>query len=188
MPLAPLATVADLQGRLGRVLDPTETTRAGLLLGDASAAVRAYTGQQFTAATTTARFAVRGNTVRLPQRPVTAVTAVKDTSGTAVGYSWFYGHTVTLTAGPWSSFVDITYSHGYAEIPGEIVGLVCNLVGRSMSTLPDETGYQSESIGTYSYSIGPAAASGPFGLLNDERAVLDRYRSVGGNIRIDAPS
>lgn len=183
MPLAPLATVADLEGRLGRVLDAADTIRAELLLGDASAAVRAYTGQQFTAATTTARYPVRGNMVRLPQRPVTAVTAVANTDGAAVSFEWFYGHTVTLTAGPWTGWVDVTYTHGYAEIPGEIIGLVCNLVARALGTLPDETGYQSESIGTYSYSVGPAAAAGPFGYLNDERAVLDRYRSVGGTIR-----
>jgi hypothetical protein len=32
--------------------------------------------------------------------------------------------------------------------------------------------------------VGVAAAAGTVGLLNDERAVLDRYRVVGGMARL----
>lgn len=185
MALPALASVADLEGRLGRQLDPDEASRAALLLSDASEAVRSYTGQQFTPVVSTVRLQVVNGEVRLPQRPVNDVTAVDDLDGNPVMFTWWFGDRIALT-GPWTPYVDVTYDHGYAEIPGEIVGLVCNQVARALGNAPDLTGYQQEQIGTYSYTIGPAAAAGAFGLLNDERAVLNRYRRLVGAIRIDA--
>lgn len=183
--MPPLASVADLEGRLGRTFDAGEAIRAGLLLDDASAVVRAYTGQQFNEATSTVRLKVRGGVVRLPQRPATAVTTVADVDGNTVGHTWYSGDAIHLTGGyPTGGWVDVTYDHGYASVPGDVVAVVCQIAGRAFGTTADNAGYQSESIGTYSYTVGVAAAAGATGLLNDERAVLDRYRRVGGMARI----
>lgn len=184
MALPALASVDDLESRLGRQLDPPEAQRAAALLDDASAAVRAYTGQQISAAETTQRLRVVNGEIRLPQRPVDEVTAIDDADGNPVAFSWWFGDRALLI-GPYPEWVDVTYTHGYVEVPAEIVGLVCNQVARSLGNAPDQTGYTQEQIGQYSYTIGPAAAAGPFGLLNDERAVLDRYRRVGGVVRMD---
>lgn len=189
----PLATVGDLEGRLGRTFDVAETARATLLLQDASAAVRGYTGQQFTEATTTVRVKPRKGLVRLPQRPVTAVTAVEDTNGNAVLHTWRGDDTVSVSGNtpdtwawePWRNgltSVDVTYTHGYDEVPDDIIAVVCQIAGRAMGHAADTTGMQSETIGEYSYSVGAAAAAGGLGLLNDERAVLDRYRRPAGLI------
>jgi hypothetical protein len=194
VPLDPLATVTDLEDRLGRALDAVEVVRANALLEDASATVRAYTGQQFGAATSTVRLQVRGGKVRLPQRPVTAVTGIDNMSGAAVEFTWYAGQTISLgteAINSWElepigeqAWVDVTYTHGQADVPADIVGVVCQMVGRALGTPADQTGYSSESIGTYSYSVGAATAAGAAGLMNDERAVLDRYRQPIGSMRV----
>jgi hypothetical protein len=181
MSLDPLATIADLEARLGRTLTDTDIDRAAALLIDASATVRNRTGQTFFAETTTARLRVRGTTLRLPQRPVTAVNTISSVDGDPVGFTWYAGDIITLDSIPAVGWVDVDYNHGYEDVPDDIVGVVCNIAGRAFGTPSDEGGYQSETIGTYSYAVGAAGAAGAAGLLNDERAILDRYARVGGS-------
>lgn len=179
-----LATLAQLQARLST--DISNTTRAMFLLDDASAAVRAYTGQDFTQATTTERLKVKRGKVRLPQRPVTAVSAVEDVNNNTILFEWTAGDRVKIQPNldrfsyvPWQEgieWVDVTYTHGYTTVPDDIVMVVCQIAGRAYGTSPDASAMGSEGIGSYSYSTGGAAASGAAGMLAPERAVLDRYR------------
>lgn len=192
--MEPLATVSKLQSRL--TVDITDTERAQQLLKDASAAVRSYTGQEFTAGTTTARFRVKRNEVRLPQQPVTDVTAVVDTNGNSVLFEWDGADRVrvssnldTFAAQPWATgvtLVDVTYDHGYDQVPDDIVLVVCQVAGRALGTSPDAAAMSSESLGSYSYSTGGAAASGAAGMLAAERAILDRYRHQVSSITVSA--
>lgn len=178
----PLATVDDIAARLGRDLTASEETRAEALLVDVSAAVRAYTGQTFSAEETTRRLHARAGRVRLPDRPVNGVTVIADLDGNNLEFTWYSGDTLTLAATPIGGWVDVTYSHGWEELPADIVAVVCQIVGRALGTPADQGAFQNESIGNYSYTIGPAAAAGATGMLNDERAVLDRYRRVGATV------
>ena len=41
-----------------------------------------------------------------------------------------------------------------------------------------------ETIAGYSYTMGAVGAAGGFGLLADEREILDRYRRKGGFVQI----
>ena len=116
MALDPLATADDLAGRLGRALTDAEIDQVELLLGDASASVRAYTGQEFTLGESTVRLRARGGVLRLPQRPVVAVTAVANTDEADVDFTWYADDRAILSS-PWASWVDVTYTHGYEEIP-----------------------------------------------------------------------
>jgi hypothetical protein len=75
-----------------------------------------------------------------------------------------------------------------ADVPADIFAVICQIVGRALGRPADEAGITQESIGSYSYSVGAAAAAGAVGLLNDERAVLDRHRIVVGVTRMDDPS
>lgn len=176
----PLATADDLAGRLGRTLTDAETDQAELLLADASAAVRAYCGQQFSLAEQTTRIRVRGGVIRLPQRPIASIDAVADPDGNDLDFTWYAGDRVVLSS-PWAAtWADVTYTAGYEEIPADIVAVVCQIAGRALGRPADQTGLSSETIGQYSYSVGGAAAAGALGMLADERAVLDRYRRVGG--------
>lgn len=190
--MAALATIADVEARLARDLTGADETRMARLLLDASAAVRGYTGQQFDSDTETIRVKARTGVLRLPQRPVTAVGAVEDTDGNAISHEWWgddrvYVASLTLL-NEWEingrrspvTYIDVTYTHGYATVPEDIVAVVCQMAMRAYGIRPDDAGKTSESIANYSYSTGGAAAAGGVGMLNDERAVLDRYRRPGG--------
>lgn len=193
--LPPLATLSDVECRLGREVTGSEADRLGCLLVDASAGVRSYTGQEFTASSSTTRLKVRGGCVRLPQWPVTAVTAVASTAGTALMHTWTSGDRVWLSSslpianGPSCSgrgpdYVDVTYEHGFDASPPDVVAVVAQMAGRALGTTPGEGGVQSETIAGYSYTLGSAAAAGGLGMLPAERAVLDRYKVPSGPINM----
>jgi hypothetical protein len=171
--LQPLATLADLEERLGQ--PPTNVERAAALLVDASAAVRAYTGQEVTRRVSTVRLRPVGSLVRLSQRPVNAApTAVVDIAGNAVSAVWD-GFSTLSVSGCYTA-LDVTYDHGFAEVPGGLVAVVCSIAARALSVASDQTiGLSNETIGAYSYTVGSAAASGGAGMLDAERAILDAY-------------
>lgn len=185
MALAPLATLDDLESRLVGGIDNPD--RAEVLLRDASAAVRAYTGQELSAGSSTVRLRVQNGRARLPQQPVVAVSAVDDVDGNGLTFWWPGGGQVidlrgipvaNRSEGWWrcATYIDVSYDHGYDEVPDDIVAVVCQIAGRALGTSAEQTGVQQERIGTYSYSLGGAAAAGAVGMLAGERAILDRYR------------
>lgn len=174
--MAALATVAQLEARLGRDIPAgTETTRATALLDDVSAAIRAYTGQAFAQDVTTVRLRARGYAVRLAQRAVNDVTAVVDVEGNAVEFTWHAGSLIKLSSLPLDGWVDVTYDHGDDTVPDAIVAIACQIAGRALGTKADSAGITQETIGSYSYSIGAAAAAGAFGILESEKAILDLF-------------
>lgn len=189
--MAALATVEDIEVRLGRTLSAEEADQVEALLDDVSAAVRAYIGQSVDTDEQTARLRVRNGTIRLPRIPVTEVESVADMDGNDIDFTWHAGQVVTLGASftdGWSieptragnTWVDVTYTAGWGTVPADLVAVVCQIVGRAFGRPADSTGLTSESIAGYSYSVGGAAAAGPLGMLADEKAVLDRYRIPGG--------
>lgn len=62
------------------------------------------------------------------------------------------------------------------DVPADVVAVVCQIVGRALGTSAAAGAIQQESLGSYSYSIGSAAAAGPLGMLPSERETLDRHR------------
>lgn len=187
-----LATIDDLTDRLGRDVTTLEALRLDRLLTDASAAVRSYTGQQFTEDETTDRIRVRRSMARLPQRPVTEVDTVKDVDSNDVTFTWdgqetlyldpYWGVAFEFTFVPRRvplQLVDVTYTHGYASVPDDIIAVVCSMVGRAFGVSPEMAGTTALSLGDASISYGAAGAAGGIGMLMDERAVLDRYRRIG---------
>jgi hypothetical protein len=196
--VADLATVADLEARLGRELTASELARAEALLSSASARVRSYTGQQFTQDTTTARVRVNNGRITLPQRPVQTVETIADMDGNAVPFTWYAGASIVLGTNSYPpihpieaawyarfrEWVDVTYTHGYADIPADVVEVVCQIVLRTLGSDPAASGMVQESVEGYSYSMGAAGAAGAVGMLNDEKAALDVYRRKGGTIRV----
>jgi len=187
-----LATLEQLETRMSS--DIVDTQRAVALLAGASATVRSYTGQHITQATTTDRVKVKRGWVRLPQGPVTAVSTVLDTNANTILFEWLAGNKVqiqpnldTFSFVPWQGgikWVDVTYTHGYADVPEDIVVVVCQIAGRAYGTSPEQSAVSSEGIGSYSYSTGGAAASGAAGMLAGERAILDRYRRSATSISL----
>jgi hypothetical protein len=191
-----LASISDLEDHLGRALTDVDViVRAESLLTKASARAVTYMGQEIVESTSTSQVKVRNGIARLPQRPVTAVSGVVNLAGGTLSYSWLNDDRVQVGSNSLNWFevepfrnpvaeVRITYTHGYDEVPADIVGVVCQMAARALGQAPDATGMQQESIAGYSYTVGGAAASGPVGLMADEKAALDVYRRVGGSIRI----
>lgn len=189
-----LASIADVEYRLGRNLTDTELLRIDALLRDASASIRSYTRQTISQVVgDTVRLPVRAGRVRLPQRPVTAVTTVTNLWGDPVLFYWGGGDTITTGANtpdafawvPWlngTPSVDVVYTHGDNPVGDDVIGVCCQIVIRALGRDPTDAGMQSESIAGYSYTLGAAAAAGAFGMLQAERDVLDAYTRVGGQI------
>lgn len=164
-----LATLAQLTERLGTA--PTSSTRAEALLLDASATVRAFTGQTISRATSTVRLVPTLGRLRLPQHPVISVDAATDDTGAVLDLTWpttAWDLAVVQAGVP----ATITYTHGWATVPDIVVAVVCQIAGRALGMPSPATGVQSESLGAYSYSVGTAAASGPLGMLPGEQAAL----------------
>lgn len=194
----PLATSDDVVERLGRALTSAESNRIDALILDASGSVIAYTGQTFVLEETTALLPIRNGAIRLPLRPVTAVDMVEDGNSNALTFTWIDGDsTISLSshgylnewelnipAGTRVSKASVTYTHGWEPIPDDVIGVVCQIVGRALGTPSTESGMTSETIANYSYSLGSAAGAGPFGMLSDEKRILDRYRVLAGPIPV----
>lgn len=168
--MEPLANEGDFEARLGRDLQDLERARALALLTDASAKVRRVSGQTISRATTTVRYTPRhtanGPGIVLTQWPVISIDSVDG------DYTWFAGTNFLGTYTP----LTVTYTHGYDPVPDDIIGVVCQIALRAFGTTPDTSGVTSETLGAYSYSLGVAAAAGPFGMLNDEREIILAYK------------
>lgn len=196
MALDSLASDEDVKERLGRDLTDAETTRLDALLRDASAVVRGrrVTGQDFTRSVTSVRRRILRGEVVLPQRPVNAVSAVAHPDGTPVTrFRWngestvyaFLWNPQTDFETPWRpgfDVVDVTYDHGYDEIPDIVVAVVSNMVIRALGMPPDESTTVLERIEGYEYRRAEAAVAGVLGILPDELAMLRPY-SAGSRSR-----
>lgn len=168
--LAPLATLNDLEQRLGKTI--TDPERATAALADVSAVVRLLAGQTISLATTTVELTPDGTgAVRLQEHPIVSVDNVTD-GATTLAYtntgSW-------LNASTWGT-VTVTYTHGYDPVPPVVVAVVCQIAGRALTTPPSATGVRQESLGSYSYSLGSTSEAGPFGVLVDERRIIEGFR------------
>lgn len=193
------ATTDDLEALLGRSLTSTESDRVDALLAAASARFTAEAGGRvFGTGTATMILRVEDGCVQLPQRPVTAVTSVKQvntdgTVGAAIGtWAWDGLWTVTvsdwwqvqinapaLAEDDWSGTVEVEWAYGDAAVPEDVKWAVASMVGRALTTASAGSGIESETIGAYSYRLGSAAGSGILGMTADEIAVARRYRRPG---------
>jgi hypothetical protein len=199
-----LATPEDLAARLGRYLTDVEATRAGALLTDASAMVRAYTGQDFTTATDQATLRGQGGTIRLPQRPVTAVTSVIAIGGDGAPdvtvIDWIWDGLDQIRVGEGSFVINlpavwwdddgypgtyrVTYTHGYADVPADVVAVVCGMVLRTLTAPTMAGGVRSETIGPYSYQLDVAGTGVAVMMSQADRDALKRYRQTLGMISV----
>lgn len=193
--MADLATPDDVVARLGRDLTSVEAAKVAALLTDASASVRNYTHQTISQVVgDTVQVSVRNGKLRLPQRPVTAVTSVNNLGALPLYYQWLGNDTIAMgptgiNAFGWEPFrnpvgtVQVVYTHGYSTIPDDIIGVVCSIVLRALGREPTDAGITSESIQGYSYSLGSTGAAGAFGLLQGEKDILENYLRVGGQVQ-----
>ncbi|MGW1160365.1 hypothetical protein ACWD48_19535 [Streptomyces sp. NPDC002519] len=195
----PLATQADLEAALQRSLDATQ---AAMALRRASSRVRKYCRQDITLVENeTVTVPGGGRILRLPQRPlvlddVHPLTVVELFGISDVEYEALEGRDFTrvgseLTRGEawwaptrlmgwpwlrpqgiWAQRVRVTYSHGYTDVPDDIVDVVLDLAAMGMT---NPQGLRSESIDDYSRTFAAETIGGPQ-LSAEHKEALRPYR------------
>lgn len=182
--MADLITQAELEDYLGTTLD---NDRAALATRLASGAVRGYTRQLLDE--------VEGDIILidgdgsdiilLPELPVLDITNVDETTGTTSPttetldefehFEWNRRGLLERIGRPWPKrrrSVEVTYSHGYATLPDDIVAVALASAAR---VIENPSGVRQESIGRYSYTFaGEGGAQA--GILRGEARMLDRFR------------
>ena len=218
MTLTPLAVQADVEAIIGRSLTDAQATACTRLLDMASGVVRRYVRQNITQVTNDVVTLPGnwGNTLELPQRPVTAVASVVMNGATMPNTQWKlvdntlflgtggfmpdYGSTIWGGSALWgpagsiqgpqamgntwqgpTAQVTVTYTHGYAETPQDIVNIVAGMVALQINA---ETGIQSEAIGSYKV-VYARNGNGGMALSEDDKSALNFYRKRATASRVD---
>lgn len=172
-----LATIADVEARLGRSLTVSELPKATAYLEDASAMFVQRSIQKFEVGESTVRLFPKDGIVRLVQRPVIEVTEVKDIDGIEIDFT-FDGHQSLYDLGAYTP-VTVTYEHGSAEIPADVVACVAGMVARTLSISPDAAaGVTQQSVGPFSQSYATWAVGAQVMMSPAEAKVADYYRGL----------
>lgn len=188
--MASFATPSDLATFLRETVD---TAAAQQALDLATARIKARTGQTFTVVTGDVVVLEGGDwLLRLPQRPVTAVTLVETSNGyapltyttAALGTQYrvlgseltWLGRGLTSPGYVWPAQVRVTYSHGYATLPDDI--RECCLV-LAQDRYSNPAGLTSETVDDYTWR-GQTSEKAAAEQLLDE--VVRRYRVRAGSV------
>lgn len=181
--MASLASIADLTAR-GITVEPSETTIVQQYLDVASAIVRDAAGSPISQTAGTVKLeGVTDQWLKLPGQPVSAVAAVS-IDGTAVTDYKLRTGSLWRDAGwrPLStpSEVSITYTHGLATVPADIVDLVCRLAVQALvafrsggaEAAASARSVTSERIGDYAVTYDTSTDMGTMALSDWQRARL----------------
>lgn len=170
-----LATIADVEARLGRALTASELPKAQAWLEDASAFFVQRATQQFEVGESRVRLFPRDGVVRLVQRPVIEVTSVKDLDGVEIEFT-FDGHQSIYDLGSYSPVI-VEYEHGSAEIPADVVATVAGMVVRTLQIAPDAaSGVTQQAVGPFSQSYATWAVGGQIMMSPADEKVANAYR------------
>ena len=170
-----LATIADVEARLGRSLTAGETSQATAWLSDASAMFVQRAVQKFEVSESTVRLFPRDGIVRLVQRPVIEIVSVTDIDGVEIDYT-YDGHQSIYELGTYSPVI-VNYEHGSATIPDEVVAVVAGMVVRTL-LVPDDAaaGIQQQSVGPFSQSFAAWAVGRQVLMSPSDIEVANYYR------------
>jgi hypothetical protein len=170
-----LATIANVQARLGRTLTAGETTQANAWLADASAMFVQRAVQKFEVSESTVRLFPRDGIVRLVQRPVIEIVSVTDIDGVEIDYT-YDGFQSIYELGTYSPVI-VEYEHGSATIPDDVVAVVAGMVVRTL-LIPDDAaaGIQQQSVGPFSQSYANWAVGRQVLMSPSDIEVADYYR------------
>lgn len=172
-----LATIADVEARLGRSLTSGETSKATAWLTDASSMFVNVAVQKFDVGESTIRLFPNDGIVRLVQRPVISVVSVKDIDGVTIDYT-FDGHQSLYDLGAYTPVV-VNYEHGSATIPDDVVATVAGMVVRTLQVPADAAaGIQQQSVGPFSQSYATWAVGGQVRMSPTDMQVAKSYRDL----------
>lgn len=180
----PTWTIEGYQVHHGLIVADEDVSRVDMAIKLAAAYVRRRTGQQITLVTDD-ELVVDGTgdpLIFLPERPVVGISSVEvdgDVWEQGDDFDWSErrGKLVAL-GGSWPAGwrnVAITYSHGYAELPMDIQGLVYGLARRQIDNSSGQS-IRSETLGQYSVAYETLVG----GLSAAEQAIIDELRLPNG--------
>jgi len=191
-----LATIADIEARLGRELTATEDTQAAAWLEDASSMFVQRAIQKFEVSSSVVRLFPRDGVVRLVQRPVIEIDSVTDLDGVELDYT-YDGFQSLYDLGSYTP-VRVNYDHGSATIPDDVVAVIAGMVVRTV-LIPDDAaaGIQQQSVGPFSQSYANWAVGRQVLMSPSDVEVANYYRdktfrsasTIGnGNYGVNYPS
>ncbi|MEV0445448.1 hypothetical protein AB0I84_08185 [Streptomyces spectabilis] len=168
MALPALATVDQLAAWMQREADELPEG-AALVLDVASTIVRREARQSFTRGTSSATLYPREGWAVLPQRPVISVQEVRRGGQLVPADRWQLVRDRVRVLD--DQAVTVTYTHGYASVPADVLAVVLTLAGRVLTNPSD---LRQESVGSVNvtYSAETIGAS----LAPADRNLLARYR------------
>lgn len=184
--LPPFATAAELAAMMQT---PVDGTAADLALASASAMIRSWTRQSITRVVDdVAKLRVIDcRELVLPQRPIESVSEVKVNSVVLV--DWVLSGDRLLRAGGWHhlpgtttypdpGLVQVTYTHGWADVPDDVRAVCLDLAS---TTLTNPSGLRSVSIDDYSRTFA-SETLGSGTLSAAHKAILAAYRPRIGTV------
>lgn len=175
MALPALATVSQLEAWMQA--DPgTLPDSAGMVLDVASAIIRSEARNQFVRKTSTLLRRPRQGVVKLPLRPVVSVDSVTR-DGAPVDFIWD-SEDEALYVGGYTA-VSVTFTHGYGEVPRDVLAVVLTAVQRVLNNPSD---LRQETVG--SMSVTYAAETIGASLSQADRDLLARYRRRTAVVRL----
>jgi hypothetical protein len=199
--------VDDVTARYQGTLSADNLARLPALIADASTVVTSFTRQQFVSATTTERIRPIGDRVRLRQAPVASVgtVAMVDTltTGNVIAFpigAWIWDGGQEIWIGGLRTVINIpealthflefqiplmevTYTHGYTQIPDAVVTVICAMVIRYIG-IPASTGMPVNRVGEVEYRLSLPAQEGLLGLTDSEMRLLAPYRRPGTTVEL----
>lgn len=177
------ATASDLATYLNKSdMTAGEVDQANMLLDIATGAIQREVGQtiEYVAADVAVLRGNYGSVLVLPERPVLSVSAVS-INGTSLTVStdyvwdgatslyrgrrffnnqyqeeWFKDRT-NLHWGGEDAQVSVTYTHGFAELPPDVIGVCLDLAARAVNS---PAGIKAETLGSYSVTYEQRSAAG----------------------------
>ena len=209
MSLPPLATLADIAGRLGRPLTDTEAVRAPFLLTDASSQIRRYCRRDFLLhAQETDVFRAHDSEITLPDKTTTfvySVTAIGSDFGGGIDLpdipvTFFtfdgvdkiridlgLGFIINLAAVWWEDDVypqtfRVVRDYGYAEYPDEVTAVCATAVIGVLTAPTMAAGLIGETAGPYSYRMERSGGGTGVALTQADLASLKDFRMTTGTV------
>jgi hypothetical protein len=178
-----LITVEDFEDAIGRTLDADEVATVEYGIALVSRYVRSYTGVSFVFTEDDVLRCKSDYYGRVElNEPVESVASVEHHDGGTV-WGWHWDGLGEIYNLPPMTVVDVTYSHGYDEVPADIHDVAVEAVRRYLVD-PELQEVSARKVGDVQeqYAVDTSLAGS---LFNDiDRFILDGYRGTMTTLRI----
>jgi hypothetical protein len=178
-----IITVEELAAFMGKTFTASESEQAQAIIDVVEGAIESETGASFTPVLDdVVRVQADGHgIVELKSKPVTDVSSVLNMDGEEIQYWEFDGLATIYNLFP-QQVVDITYSHGFNQIPRDIRGVALGVASR---VLYNPAGLRQETVGAISVTYpGIGGEAGTINFSSYERGVLRKYGDDAASMRL----